>query len=90
MEQGMEDELVKDWRVTWTVDGAEYHERGFFTFESAQAFARSLVREYGSEGHFSVFAERMMVLSTRGFLDAESAGGVELAPHLLATAMTFA
>lgn len=86
----MEDELVKDWRVTWTVDGVEYHERGFFTFESAQAFARSLVREYGSEGHFSVFAERMMVLSTRGFLDAESAGGVELAPHLLATAMTFA
>jgi hypothetical protein len=81
---------VPEWRVSWTTDGGVWHERGFCTFEEAQGYARRLYTEHGPEMGFCLSASRMMTVNTHSFLDAESAGGVELAPHLLATAMTFA
>lgn len=75
-----------DWKVSWTVNGEVWNENGFYTFESAQKFARGLVEENGSNPGFNFFTERMMLVNTTSFLDAESAGAVKLAPHLLATA----
>lgn len=77
---------VSDWKVSWTVNGEVWNENGFYTFESAQKFARGLVEENGSNPGFSFSAERMMTVNTKSFLDAESGGAVKLAPRLLATA----
>lgn len=84
------DSPVPSWRVTWTTDGGTWHERGFYTFEKTQAFARALYAEHGPEMDFCLSASRMMTVNTHSFLNAETAGSVELAPHLLATADTFA
>lgn len=81
---------VPEWRVTWTTDGGTWHERGFYTFEKTQAFARALYAEHGPEMDFCLSASRMMTVNTHSLLHAKSAGAVELAPHLLATADTFA
>ena len=77
------------WKVSWKEDGETWHERGFYTFGKAQHFARGLVEENGSNPGFSFFVERMMIVNATSFLNAESAGAVELAPHLLGTAETF-
>lgn len=81
---------VPEWMVSWTTDGSTWHERGFYTFEKAQGFARGLYAEHGPEADFCLVASRMMTVNLASFLDAESAGDVALAPHLLATADTFA
>ncbi len=86
----MGDYMCHSWRVLWTTDGEVWHERGFCTFYTAQKFARDLTEENGCNPAFSFYAERMMTVNSTSFLDAESAGEVELAPHLLGTAETFA
>lgn len=90
MESDMSDFAPHNWKVSWTTDGDVWHERGFYTFEKAQKFARGLVKESGDADGFAIYAERMMTVNLTSFLDAETAGSVELAPHLLATADTFA
>lgn len=86
----MSDFAPHNWKVSWTTDGDVWHERGFYMFEKAQKFARGLVKENDNNSGFSFYAERMMIVNATSFLDAESAGAAELAPHLLATAETFA
>lgn len=84
------DSPVPSWMVSWTTDGGVWHERGFYTFEKAQEFARALYAEHGTEMGFCLSASRMMTVNTHSLLHAETAGAVELAPHLLGTADTFA
>lgn len=84
------DSPVPSWMVSWTTDGDVWHELEFYTFEKAQKFARGLVEENGSNPAFIFCAERMMTVNTTSFLNAETAGDVELAPHLLKTAEAFA
>lgn len=84
------DSPVPSWMVSWTTDGGVWHERGFHTFEEAQGFARRLYAEHGPEMGFCLSASRMMTVNTHSLLHAKSAGAVELAPHLLGTADTFA
>lgn len=79
-----------DWRVSWTTDGDVWHDRWFYTFEEAQGFARELVEENDCNHGFNFYAERMMTVNLTSFLNAKTAGAVELAPHLLGTAETFA
>lgn len=86
----MSDFAPHNWKVSWTTDGDAWDERGFYTLEKAQKFARGLVKENDNNSSFGFYAERMMTVNTTSFLNAESAGAVELAPHLLATAKTFA
>lgn len=84
------DSPVPNWSVSWTTDGGTWHERGFYTFEETQEFARALYAEHGPEMGFCLSVSRMMDVNTHSFLNAETAGDVELAPHLLKTAETFA
>ena len=86
----MSDYAPYNWRVSWTTDGDVWHERWLYTFEEAQGFARELMEENDCNPGFNFYAERMMTVNSTSFLDAETAGAVELAPHLLATADTFA
>ena len=88
----MRDEMdpVPEWMVSWTTDGSIWHERGFCTFDEAQGFAMYLCDMHGAESGFALAASRMMAVNTHSLLHAASAGSVELAPHLLATADTFA
>lgn len=86
----MNDFAPHNWKVSWTTDGDVWHERGFYMFEKAQKFARGLVEESGDADGFAIYAERMMIVNATSFLNAEAARDVELAPHLLATAETFA
>lgn len=83
-------EPVYSWKVGWTTGDERWHERGFCTFYTAQRFARGLTEEHGSNPAFSFYAERMMTVNSTSFLDAKIAGAVELAPHMLGTAETFA
>jgi hypothetical protein len=89
-DDGDEMDLVPEWVVSWTTDGSTWHERGFYTFEKAQGFARGLYAEHGPETDFYLMASRMMTVNLKSFLGAKSAGAVELAPHMLGTAKTFA
>lgn len=82
--------MVNDWKVSWTTGDECWHERGFYTFEKAQEFARGLMEENDCNPGFSFSAARMMTVNSTSFLDAESAGAVELAPHLMVTSETFA
>lgn len=86
----MTESMACDWKVSWTEDGETWHERGFYTFWKAQHFARGLVEENGSNTGFSFFVERMMIVNATSFLNANTAGAVELAPHLMTTSKTFA
>lgn len=82
--------MFNDWKVSWTTGDERWHERGFYTFEKAQEFARGLMEENDCNPGFSFYAARMMTVNTHSLLHAETAGAVELAPHLMATAKTFA
>lgn len=88
--EGYEGYRTYDWAVSWTTDGHPWHERGFHAFTTAQRFARGLVEENAGNASFSIYVERMMTVNLQSFLDAACAGGVELAPHTLATSETFA
>lgn len=91
MKETHEEELFKDWGLSWTADGGRtWHEAAFYTFGQAQDYARELERLHGGEKGFSMSAKRMMFVNTTSFLDAETAGDVELAPHPLKTAEAFA
>lgn len=77
---------MSSWRVVWSTDGGEsWEEMGFEGFEGAQAFARRLREGHAGSKGFLMYAERMMVVSLDDLLEAESAGGVRLAPHMLGT-----
>lgn len=79
-----------DWRVSWTEGGKDFCERGFHSFKKTQEFALNRVKAEGDADGFAIYVERMMIVNLTSFLNAETAGAVELAPHLLGTADTFA
>lgn len=85
----MAEDMVYGWKVGWTTGDECWHGRGFCTFETAQKFARDLVEKNDRNPAFSFYAARMMTVNRKSFIDAKSAGAVELAPHLLGTAETF-
>lgn len=85
----MNEDMAYDWKVSWTTDDETWHESGFFTFEKAQKFALDLAGECEDNPSFCFFASRMMAVNRTSFLNARSAGAVELAPHRLGTADTF-
>lgn len=85
------DSPVPSWRVAWSTDcGESWEELGFESFEGAHRWAAALWDEEGHKAGFYICVERMMTVNLASFLNAETAGSVELAPHLLATADTFA
>jgi hypothetical protein len=85
------DSPVPSWRVAWSTDcGESWEELGFETFEGAHGWAAKLWDEEGNKAEFSLYVERMMTVNLKSFLGAKSAGAVELAPHMLGTAKTFA
>lgn len=82
--------MAYSWKVSWTTDDKRWNEFGFHTFAGAQKFARGLVEKNDCNPAFSFYASRMMTVNRESFLNAKSAGAVELAPHMLGTAETFA
>ncbi len=76
-----------DWVVSWTSDDeGGCRSRGFDSFYGARAFADRAQEVHGEEPGFMVIASRLMDVNLESFLNANSGGAVELAPHLLATA----
>lgn len=86
----MTESIPFSWKISWTTDGTSWNERGFHAFTTAQRLARCLVEENDGNPAFFIYAERMMTVNLTSFLDATCAGSVELAPHMLSTAKTFA
>lgn len=85
------DSPVPSWRVAWSTDcGESWEELGFETFRGAHDWAAKLWDEEGHKDEFSILVERMMTVNLESFLNANTAGAVELAPHLMATSKTFA
>lgn len=78
-----------NWSLCWTINGNVWHNRGFYTFEQIQQFAKQLLCRFGEVKTFAMHAQRMMTVNTNSLLSANSGGEVALAPHLLKTADTF-
>lgn len=84
------DSPVPTWRVAWSTDcGESWEELGFEDFMEAHAWAAKLWNEEGHKAGFAIYVERVMTVNLESFLNAESAGAVKLAPHMLGTAETF-
>lgn len=85
------DGITYDWRVTWTTNGSRWHERGFFTYEEARAFAHGLIEQNEGNDMLGLRAERMMAVNVSDFLDLNrEAREVRLGPSLVGVAETFA
>lgn len=85
------DGITYDWRVSWTTNGRAWHERGFFTYESAREFAHGLIEQNEGNDLLRLGASRMMAVNTTDFLDLNrEAREVRLGPSLVGVAETFA
>ncbi len=64
-----------NWRVEWTEDAEAWNAESFEDLKSAREFARGLVSENEENPRFSLFAQRMCLVSTCDFIDPDMPAG---------------